>query len=493
MIIKVKTPNKCQGSDHRHLSRRDFIARGMLTGAMTVALPKILLGGLIKDAVAGPACPTPQRDPGGISHLYCDGGMTVGAYILTDIPAQIAAASTSAASRYGIDGSKMLNLGPTGASRGFNINEASIFGAALLQAGLDLGYTRAQWRVVLSRISAGAHYGCNTQDDGGADNTGLIGGVGPLKNSALSRDLRLGVRHKLVPFANGMRASKTGGNPSVSTLTNVFSMTPAASGRTNEQTITNSANAAASLASLFAGMLGMSGRTGAEAATTNTTCGFLGDIPLADPSYGPRLFDAAQVPALQGLVSAAGGKLSNGERAYLASYYNAAIGVVSGLAVQENGFDYHGQSATNIGNAAYRAARHVALWAAASDKAGVKTSFVMNTNGQARAVGFTNASINGTGGSNVTANVQNADGDAGGNLSASTLLCHAPAGQTPPRLKNTGAFDTNNGDVRGSLGSELALQGIYASAIEWISGSLTNSQITRLGLMGVNLTPVKLI
>jgi hypothetical protein len=226
---------------------------------------------------------------------------------------------------------------------------------------------------------------------------------------------------------------------------------------------------------------------------TNTTCGFLGDIPLADPTYGPKLFDAAQIPALQGIVNAAGAKLSDAEKAYLASYYNAAIGVVSGLATQEGGFDYHGQSPTNIGSAAYRAARHVALWAAASDKAGVRSAFMMNSNGQAIAKGFTSATITGTGNSNVTANVQNADGDAGGNFSASTILCHAPAGSTPPVLKSTGGFDTTNGDVRGTVGSEIAMQGLYATALEWISGTLTNDQIVRLGLLGTNLNGIKLI
>ncbi len=487
MIIKVKRLAKDDAKmhDHVHLSRRDFIGRGIFTGAMTVALPKILLGSLVKDAVAATTCPAPVRDPGGISQLFCSGGMTVGAYILADVPAQIAASSASAAARYGVAGGSMLNLGPAGSSNGFNINQASIFGAALLQAGLDMGYSMAQWRVVLSRVSAGAHYGCNTQDDGGADNVGLVGGVGTLKKSALNKDLRIGVSHKLVPFANGMPASTSGGNPSVASLSKVFSLVPAAGNFTNAQTMTNSANAASVLSGLYASMLGLKSRTGADAATTNSTCGFLGDIPLTDPTYGAKLFDPTQIAALQPLT--AGGKLTVSEQAYLASYYNSAIGVVSGVGIEEGGFDYHGQTPQNIGSAAYRVARHVALWAAASDKAGAKSSFVLNTNGQAIASGFTSATING-----VTGNVQNAQGDAGGNFSASTILCHAPAGGTPPTLKITGAFDTTNGDVRGSLGSELAMQGIYASAIEWISGTLTQDQIVRLGLGGVALAGVKL-
>lgn len=486
MIIKVKRPTKDDSKrhDHVHLSRRDFIARGIYTGAMTVAVPKILMGSLVKDAVAAVTCPAPVRDAGGIASCYFEGGMTVGAYALHDIPAQVAASSANAAARYGIAGGSMLNLG-AGTSNGFNINQASIFGAALLQAGLDMGYTQAQWRVVLSRISLGAHYGCNTQDDGGADNTGMIGGVGPLKKSSLNKDLRIGLNHKLVPFANGMPASNVN-NRTVAGLSKVFSLTPAAGNFTNQQTMTNSANAAQSLSSLFAGMLGMGGRTGADTATTNSTCGFLGDIPLADPNYGANLFDPTKIGALSGLV--AGGKLSQAEQAYLASYYNSAIGVVSGAAVQEGGYDYHGQSPQNIGAAAFRVARHIAVWAAASDKAGAKTAFIYNTNGQAIANGFTSATING-----VTGNVQNADGDAGGNMSNSVILCHAPAGMTPPKLKTTGAFDTTNGDVRGSVGSELAMQGLYATAIEWISGTLTNDQIVRLGLSGVNLAGVKLI
>lgn len=487
MIIKVIRPTKddAKKHDHKHLSRREFVARGMLTGAMTVALPKILLGSIVKDAVAA-TCPAPVRETGGISHVYASGGMTIGAYILTDIPAQIAATSASAAARYGVAGNSMLNLGPSGSSNGFNISQSSIFGAALLAAGPDMGYSNAQWRVVLSRISAGAHYGCNTQDDGGADNTGMVGGVGPLKKSSLNKDLRLGVSHKLVPFADGMPASLTRGNPAVTDLARVFSLTPAANGLTNAQTMTNSAAAAESLSTLFAGMLGLKTRTGGDAVTTNATCGFLGDIPLADPNYGAALFTPAQIPALAPLV--AGGRLSSSEQAYLSSYYNAAIGIVSGVGIQENGYDYHGQSPDNIGNAAFRIARHVALWAAASDKANAKSTFSISSNGQAIANGFTSATING-----ITANVQNAEGDAGGNLSATTLLCHAPAGMTPPRLRITGAFDTVNGDVRGSLGSELAIQGIYASAIQWVSGTLTDAQKVRLGLGETDLRSVTLI
>jgi hypothetical protein len=492
MLIKVVRPTKDDSKrhDHVHMSRRDFMNRGILTGAMTVALPKILLGSLVKDAVAATTCSPPTRDPGGISHLFCSGGMTVGAYVLTDNPAGVAGSSASAATRYGVAQGSMLNLGPAGKSNGFNISQTSAFGAHLLQAGLDMGYTMAQWRVVLSRISAGAHYGCNTQDDGGADNVGLVGSVGTLKKSQLNKDLRIGVGHKLAPFANGMPASTTGGNPSVAKLASVFSLTPAAGNFTNAQTITNSATAASSLASLFAGMLGLSARTGADTAITNTTCGFLGDIPLADPTYGSKLFDPNQIGALQPLLVGNGAinKLSGGEQAYLASYYNAAIGVLSGVGIEEGGFDYHGQSAANIGGQAYKVARHVAAWAAASDKAGTKTALVINTNGQAIAAGNTSTTING-----LTVNVQNADGDAGGNLSATTILCHAPAGQTPPVLKSTGAFDTTNGDVRGSVGSELAVQGVYATAIEWISGTLTNNQIVRLGLANTSLSGVKLI
>lgn len=487
MIIKIIRPTKDDSKkhEHKHLSRREFVARGLLTGAMTVALPKILLGGIVKNAAAA-TCPPPVRDLGGIAHMYARGGLTVGAYILTDIPAQIAATSANAASRYGVASNSMLNLGPAGVSNGFNISQTSIFGAALLRAGIDMGYTAAQWRLVLSRISAGAHYGCNTQDDGGADNIGLIGGVGPLKRSSLNKDLRLGVEHKLVPFADGMPASVTNERPTVANLSRVFTLTPAAGNFTNAQTMTNSAMAAESLSTLFAGMLGLSARTGGDAVTTNATCGFLGDIPLASPTYGTALFTPAQIPALAPLV--AGGLLSASEQAYLASYYNAAIGIVSGVAVEEGGFDYHGQSSADIGSAAFRVARHVALWAAASDKANAKSTFSLTTNGQAIAQGFTSATING-----ITANVQNADGDAGGNLSASTLLCHAPAGMTPPKLRITGGFDTDNGDVRGSLGSELALQGIYASAIQWISGTLTDAQKVRLGLGNVDLKTVSLI
>jgi hypothetical protein len=475
MIIKVKKSidDGLVVHDHKHLSRREFVTRGIYTGALTVALPKILLGGLVKDAVAATTCPAPARDPGGISHLYCSGGMTVGAYILTDIPAQIAASSTNAAARYGINGPQMLNLGPN-----FNVNSGSIFWKVLEQTGIDLGYTRANWLRALSKVGAGAHYGPFSQDDGGADATGLLGRTSALKKSSLGKGLDIGVRHKLVPFGNGMPTSIVKGRPSVNDLANVFSLTP--NNRINAQTMTNSATAASSLSELFASMFGMKTRTGGEAALTNMTCGFLGNAPLADPAYGASLFNPAQIPALAPAI--ASGRITTGEQAYLAAFYNSAIGVTAGNGIEEGGFDYHGQTPANIGSAAARVARIVGMWVAGCDKANAKGTLSIVSNGQARATGFTAAAIAVSGGNSgqVTGNVQNAVGDAGGSFNACTLLAFDPAG-APPALKTVGAFDTVNGDVRGKIGAELALQGVYASALQFVSGSVSNAQRIRLG------------
>jgi len=467
MIIKVKrnVNDDSKKHDHLHLSRRDFIARGVITGAMTVALPKILMGGLVKDAVAAATCPTPVRTPGGMSHVLFEGGMTAGAYILGDIPSQIAASSATAAARYGIN-QNMLKLGAN-----FNVNADSIFWKVLQQTGMDLGYSASQWRVALNKVSAGAHYGPFNQDDGGAAGTGLLGRTAAFKQTPVNA-LEIGVNHKLVGFANGMPVASVRGQPGVADIGKVFSLNP--SNLTNAQTMANSAAAAASLSDLFSSMFNTKGRTGGTTAVANATCGFAGDSVLADPAYGSALFNPAAIPALSPLV--AGGKLTTGEQAYLAAFYNAAIGLTAGNGIQEGGFDYHGQTPQNIGAATYRVARIVGMWLAASDKAGANATLSIVSNGQAIAKGFTSAMING-----VTGNVQNADGDAGGNFNGAALLMFSPNGAAPG-LKNTGAFDTTNGDVRSTIGAELAIAGIYASAISFIKGSLSDSDRVRLGL-----------
>jgi hypothetical protein len=468
MIIKVKKPIVEQNMkhDHMHLSRRDFISRGIYAGALTVALPKILAGGLIKDAVAAATCPAPSRTPGGMSHLFCDGGFTVGAYILTDTPSGIAASSATAAARYGID-QTMLNLGPN-----FNVNANSMFWKTLQAAGPDLGYTATTWRVALAKVGAGAHYGPFNQDDGGADGTGLVYRLGSLKKSDIAKSLEIGVSHKLVPFSNGMPVATVKGRPAVTDLAKVFSLTP--SNLTNAATMANSAAAAGMLSDLFSSMMGISGRTGGSTATTNTTCGFVGDATVADPTYGATLFDPTKIAALTPLT--ASGKISAGEQAYLAAFYNASIGITSGNGIQEGGFDYHGQDVTtNIGPACQRVARIVAMWVAASDKAGAVSTLSIVSNGQAIAKGFTNTTVNG-----INGNVQNASGDSGGNFNAATLLCYQPSGAIA--LKSVGAFDTSNGDVRSTLSSEVALAGIAATALAMISGgSVTDSVRARLG------------
>jgi hypothetical protein len=475
MIIKIKRTVKEDAivHDHRHLSRREFVARGLCTGALTIALPKIILGGMIKNAVAETTCPTPSRDPGGISHLYCNGGMTVGAYILTDIPAQIAASSPNAAARYGIDGALMKRLGPN-----FNVNSGSLFWKVLEQTGLDLGYTQASWLVALGKVGAGAHYGPFNQDDNGAQATGLVGRTSDLKQSSLRKGLEFGVRQKLVPFANGMPTTILRRQANVADVSGAFVLTPG--GSTNSQTMANTAAIADSLADLFSDLFKTKKRTGGDAAIKNTTCGFLGDIALVDPNYGSSLFDPAKIAALQSTV--ASNLITQTEQAYLSAFYNAALGITSGNGIQEDGFDYHGASPDTIGEATARVARIVGMWVAGCDKANARGTLSIVSNGQAIANGFTAANIAVSGGSSrqVNGNVQNATGDAGGSFNACTLLAFNPAG-TPPSLKSVGAFDTVNGDVRGKFSSELALQGIYASALNFISGSISDAQRARLG------------
>lgn len=470
--MKIRVPRKAIDSvthhhDQPHLSRRDFIARGLLTGAMSVVLPEIILNGLMKDALAAgtPVCPSPSRIKGCIAQIYANGGWTAGAYFQSDQMAGIAASSTAAATRYGINGTSMLKLGPN-----LNIASTSIFGRRLIANGARMGFTPEAWLALLGKCSGAFNCGPMNLDDGSGQNTGLIGAIGPMKQSFLNKDLLMGVNSTLAGFAVGSPASKVRGNPSPTDLARIFGLTPA--NKTNSATMTNSANAAIRIGAALGDLFGVGTRTGGNEAITAASCGFLGNSALASPTYGSSLFDPTQIPVLNTLVT----NLTPQERAALSAYYQSASGMIGGVFSEFGGYDYHGQTPAQIGAAANQLADVFSVWLAGCNAAGgANSAMIITSNGQAIANGFTNATVGNTNG-----DVQNAVGDAGGAFNAAVLI-RFHANGAPSAGKTIGALDTTNGDARPAMGSALAMKGLYASALIHVTGGLSAAQATRLG------------
>src|SRR5258708_431772 len=114
MLIKVKKNWKdlAEGSKHIGLSRRDFLLKGLATGALSVALSDALLSHFIQGAEAATAnCPPPVRNPGAIAQIFANGGPTMGARFISEN--QAASMNGNMANNYGINGQATLQkLGP---------------------------------------------------------------------------------------------------------------------------------------------------------------------------------------------------------------------------------------------------------------------------------------------------------------------------------------------------------------------------------------------
>src|SRR5882757_3421394 len=97
---------------HHGLSRRDFLARGMATGAMSVAVHQSIFGHLINQAAAATlTCPPPVKNIGSIGQIYAEGGPTMGARFFSE--SQAAMMNVNMAGNYGISGQANLQkLGP---------------------------------------------------------------------------------------------------------------------------------------------------------------------------------------------------------------------------------------------------------------------------------------------------------------------------------------------------------------------------------------------
>lgn len=449
-----------------HLTRRDFLARGLATGLMSVAVPKILMGDLVKKAEAAmPAnCPPPTLSPGAIAQIFSNGGPTMGARFMSE--AQAAAMNANMAKNYGVSGQANLKkLGPN-----MVIDTTSPFGFTLMQGPPGYPGGATAWQTnVLSKISGGAHLGPFNQDDGAGENTGLLGGVGTFKVSKMAKDIRVGVNNTLASWATGVPATAVKGNLTSAALSSTFSLTPAATGLTNAGAMTAASDAINSLAQALSPVFNTTARKGSDQLMTSAGCGFYGNSALADPNYGATLFNPTNITQVSSKLTVA--QLSASEQAQVAAFYQAATGVAGGIIIEFGGRDYHGQSVqNNIAPADVEEARTIVMFLAACDAAQAPGAMIYTSNGQAIASGVQSVTVN-VGGTQATVNGPVAQGDAGGSYNAGLILFYDPKG-APPQARFTGTTDANgNAKTDGKVGSSKeAVAGLFLSALKWVNG-----------------------
>jgi len=474
MLIKVKKNWKdlIDSKTHVHgLSRRDFIARGLATGSVVVAAQKLFMGGILGKAYAATmTCPAPVAHPGAIAQIFSEGGPTMGARFIGD--AQAAMMNSGIAGNYGISGTNLVQLGPN-----MWIDSTSPFGATLLQGppgyggGATPAASAALWKTnVLSKISGGGHLGPFNMDDGAGQNTGLLGGVSPFKQSVMGKDLLINNAATRASWAGGLPGSKVKSNPTAATLAATAALTPAATGLTNPAALGAASDAANALATAMSPVFNNATRKGASVAMTNAGCAFYGNNALVDPNYGTSLFTASGISALTSKLTVA--TLSAQEQALLAAYYQSANGTAGGIITEYGGRDYHGNDPiTQIAPDDIEEARAIVMFLAACDAAQAPGSMIYLANGQAIANGTQNGTVT-IGGQQVTVNSPVASGDAGGAYNAGLIIFYSPTGSVSnARFTGTVNSSSGNATVDPNISSNRdAVAGLYLSALAWVSG-----------------------
>ncbi len=486
MLIKVKkTWKDLRDNKPRHegTDRRTFLSRGLATVAFGVALPDIFLTDFANKAQAAAlVCPPPTLTPGAIGQIFSNGGSSIGSRFISEAQAASAAVSKTMANNYGITGANLVKLGPN-----LVIDGTSAFGFTLLQG--PPGYTGGPtaWQAnVLNKLSGGGHLGPMNQDDGAGENTGLVGDIGLFKASQMGADLKLGVNVTLAKWANGLSAHTLSRSPTPAALAATFSLTPAATGLTNAGALQNATDASNALANAMDPVLGITARIGGSQLLTSAGCGFTNNVPLANPTYGSTLFTPTNIAALTSKMTVA--NLTTAEQAYLAAFYQSAMGVAGGVIIQNNGMDYHGTSPANtIAPADIAEARQVVMFLAACDAAQARGAFIYTTNGQAISSGVQSVAttINGAA---VNVNAPVAQDDAGGAYNGGLIIFYDPKG-APPVAQFTGTVNATDGSVKvdPTVGSsQEAMAGLYLSALKWINnGTLPQSALTAMNAAGV--------
>jgi|GEM_PF-1607542 len=476
MMIRTKKNHKdfAEGPKHTGLSRRELLANGLMTGGMSLLLPKLLVADLMRSAMAqSAACPSPVKAAGGIFSLFANGGPTMGARFLTD--SQAAVMNTNMAANYGIVGTSLVKLGPN-----VWVDPTSPFGAAVLAGPPGFAGGAAGWQTnVLNKLSGGAHMGPFNQDDGAGQNLGNWAGVGSFKPNTIGKDLAIGTSTTVAKFASGFNRANIR-SASATNLATSFSLTPAATGLTNSNALGLAATGANNLATALGPTFNLAARKGASQLATTAGCGFFGNTALANPNYGLSLFTAAQIPAITNMFSATAlATLSTAELAVLAAANRSADGTAGALMMEMGGEDYHGNSPTSIAATDFQDGRMFTMALAGTVAAAAKGAFILTANGQAIASGTQNVTVTSGGtAANATANqtlnvsAPVATGDAGGSYNVGYILFYDPNG-APPAARVTGTLNSTNGNVQvaSTISSTAnAVAGLYGSALAWVSG-----------------------
>lgn len=480
MLIKVKKNWKDFAEGHKGLTRRDFLSKGFIAGAMSVALPELL----IREAAAATlSCPPPTLVPGAIAQIFSEGGPTMGARFISE--AQAASMNSAMAANYGISGAaNLVKLGPN-----FVVDSTSPFGFVLMQGPPGYAGGAAAWQTnVLAKVSAGGHLGPFNADDGAGENTGLLGGVSPFKISQMAKDIKIGNSVTLAKWAQGLpAASVSGGNLQPSSLAKTFTLTPAATGLTNSNAIKAVADTANTLVQALsnAGFNTVARKGGAQM-LQSAGCAFYGNAPMASSTFGTTLFTPTGITALTSKFNVAG--LSNEEQAQVAAYYQSAVGVAGGVITQFNGRDYHGGDPQNeIAPKDIEEARAIVMFLAACDAAQAPGAMIYLANGQAIANGVQQVTAT-LDGNTVNMNAPVATDDAGGTYNGGLILFYDPKG-SPPKSSFTGTVDSTNGSVKVAsniANNTQAVAGLYLSALKWINGgTIPNSALAAMTAAGV--------
>ena len=483
MIIKNRKNWKdlCDNkTKHRGLTRREFIEGGLATGAMSVFMSSLVAAQFAQKAIgAEVVCPVPALFPGAIGQIFSEGGPTMGARFISE--EQAALMNAGMAVNYGISGqANLLKLGPN-----MVIDKTSPFGFTILQGPPGYPGGAAAWQSnVLTRISGGGHLGPFNADDGAGQNSGLLAGVSPYKNSQMGKDLAIGLQSQLAIWAEGLPAAAVN-NSTPALLAGTFSLTPSATGLVNSNVLTLSTKAANSITESLSSIFGNAKRKGADKLMTSAGCAFYGNSALANPTYGSTLFNPAGITDLTNKVTVA--NLTPNEQGLLSAFYQSAKGVAGGVIIEYNGRDYHGGDPQNdIAPKDIEEARAIVMFLAACDAAQARGAMIYFSNGQAIANGVAavTATINGV---NSAINAPIAQGDAGGAYNAGLIIFYSPVG-SPPAARFTGIVNANgNATTDPNVGSSReAVAGLYLSALAWVNnGTIPQSALSKMQSSGI--------
>jgi hypothetical protein len=490
VLIRVKKTWKdhVEGPAHQGITRRDLIRRGLVTGALSMVLPKMFGVELVKSAHADALkCPTATKNPGAIVQLYSNGGATMGSRFFGDQQAD--AMNATMAANYGISGTNLKRLGPN-----FWIDTKSVFGATIM-AGPP-GFVGNWETLVLNKVSAGGHLGPFTADDGAGD-SGLLGAVSPYKTSQVGKDLFIDYVNSRAPWAHGTPAANIApfGTASATNLQSPFSLSPLAATNTSPAEMTNAAGTANALAQALGPLFNTAGRKGGNQLLTSAGCSFFGNATIADPAFATTLFDPTKIAALNAVMGMS--SLTTEEMALSTAFYQSAVGSVGGVCMAYGGRDYHGTDPqTVIMPADMQDARAVVMFLAACHAAQQPGTMIYVSNGQCISKGTqaVSATLNGTA---VTLDCPTGGGDAGGLYNGGLMLFYHPKGSVPQaKFTGTPSKDMTSGGytVDGKIGTPAnAIAGLFLTAHKYISGQLPAALLAKMQTAGIAPAPNDLL